>query len=346
MRPPTSAAPSDDDLAANERPSASSSGRQTPNDDRRDERPTRRRSGQRDEAISAPSSRPSRRRSSTSSAAVPAMLHDGGRERDPPGAEAVEGDVEHRVQGEVPERDDRRDPVRLQAEERAVQHQHRAVEDEPGAERGERARDDGRLVGGATAPRWKRDADDRLGEHGADDGAPGRAGTRSAAGRVDDRARGSRPCRRGRRAARATGRAPSRPRPRTSPAGACRRGTPSRSPSARASGRCSRDAKNVSMTALTLIRPRPSVTGQHQLEDAPAPPGRASRARAAAAPSRPRSHGIGRSTWITVRDQDRAGVDVELRARSPSACGTPITSPTMIARFQNTGESAGTVNWS
>ena len=68
-------------------------------------------------------------------------------------ADAVERRVEHGVEREVAERDERRDPVRLQAEERAVQHQHRAVEGEPEAERRERSRDDG-VCAGVNSPRW------------------------------------------------------------------------------------------------------------------------------------------------------------------------------------------------
>src|SRR5205814_10725415 len=59
--------------------------------------------------------------------------HRGG-ERDPPDAEAVEGEVEDRVQEQVAERDRSRDPVGLEAEERAIEHEHRPVEDEAGAE--------------------------------------------------------------------------------------------------------------------------------------------------------------------------------------------------------------------
>src|SRR5207237_9818437 len=63
-------------------------------------------------------------------------------ERDAPRPEAVEGEVEDRVQAEVAEGDPGRDPVRLQAEERAVQHQHEAVEDEARDERPHGAGDD------------------------------------------------------------------------------------------------------------------------------------------------------------------------------------------------------------
>ena len=91
-----------------------------------------------------------------------------GRERDPPHADAVEDQVEHGVQHEVRERDRGRHPVRLEAEESAVQHQHRAVEDEAGAERRERSRDDGRLSRRERTA-LKQQADDRLGEHRADD---------------------------------------------------------------------------------------------------------------------------------------------------------------------------------
>ena len=80
----------------------------------------------------------------------------------------VEGQVEQRVHEQVAERDDGRHPVRLQAEEGPVQEQHRAVEDEPGAEGGERRGHHRRLVRMPGAA-LEEDADDRLGEHGADD---------------------------------------------------------------------------------------------------------------------------------------------------------------------------------
>ena len=57
----------------------------------------------------------------------------------------------------------------MQAEERAVQHQHEAVEDEARAERRQGAGDDRRL-GRVPLTALVEDADDRLGEHRADDG--------------------------------------------------------------------------------------------------------------------------------------------------------------------------------
>ena len=61
-------------------------------------------------------------------------VHERRRERDAPGAEAVERRrrAPRSARGS-PSATAGRDPVRLQAEEGAVQHQHRAVEDEPGA---------------------------------------------------------------------------------------------------------------------------------------------------------------------------------------------------------------------
>ena len=80
----------------------------------------------------------------------------------------VEGKVEQRVQEQVRERDDRGEPVRLQAEERPVQQQHRSVEHQPRAECGQRARDD-RCLARVEVATLEEDADDRLGERGADD---------------------------------------------------------------------------------------------------------------------------------------------------------------------------------
>ena len=78
------------------------------------------------------------------------------RERDPPHAEVVEGEVEDRVQDEVPERDE----VGIQFDCRLKNARFSIsivpLKTRPGAERGERAGDDGRLAGRASAPRWKR----------------------------------------------------------------------------------------------------------------------------------------------------------------------------------------------
>ena len=69
---------------------------------RRRRRPPRRRVIlSRLKVIAAPPIRPSRRRMSTSSTRRRDDVRDGGRERDAPGAEAVEGEVEHGVQAEV-----------------------------------------------------------------------------------------------------------------------------------------------------------------------------------------------------------------------------------------------------
>ena len=72
-----------------------------------------------------------------------------------------------RVERESSERDRGGDPGRLEAEEGAVEHQHRAVECQPERERRQRSGDDGRLIGGELAPLVQK-PDDRLGEHGGD----------------------------------------------------------------------------------------------------------------------------------------------------------------------------------
>ena len=60
-----------------------------------------------------------------------------------------------------------------------------------------------------------------------------------------------------------------------------------------------RDAKKVSITALTLISPRPSVTGSISLNTR-ATAGSRQSSTSWSWPSRPRSQGIGRNTWISV----------------------------------------------
>ena len=146
------------------------------------------------------------------------MFDERRRERDPPHAERpVEDGVEHDVRDQRRDGDPRRPPGHLQAEERAVQHQHDAVEGEPERERGERLRDDVRLGRRRSA---------RAGRRAAPSAARarrmrprrGRAGTRSAA--APSRACGGRRARRARsRRARARGTRPSRRPPRTCPAG-------------------------------------------------------------------------------------------------------------------------------
>ena len=88
--------------------------------------------------------------SATSSATVPAMLHERGRERDPPGAEAVEGEVEERVQEQVSERD----AVGIQFDWRLKKARFSIsiapLKTRPRAERGEAGGDNRRLVRGST----------------------------------------------------------------------------------------------------------------------------------------------------------------------------------------------------
>ncbi len=94
-------------------------------------------------------------------------VRDRDRERDPPGAEPVEGDVERRVRGQRAERDGGRRPGRLESEKRPVQHQHRAVEGEAEREGGERPCDDSCLAGFELAALVE-ETDDRLGEDDRD----------------------------------------------------------------------------------------------------------------------------------------------------------------------------------
>ena len=63
-----------------------------------------------------------------------------------------------------------------------------------------------------------------------------------------------------------------------------------------------REAKNVSISALMLIRPRPSVTGTISLNVCLTTGSRqSSTIRSRSSPrSMPRSHGSGRKTWMNV----------------------------------------------
>ncbi len=89
-------------------------------------------------------------------------------ERQAPDADPEERCEEDDVEREVAERDERRDPVRLEPVERPVEQQHPPVEDEPDGERGERAGDHRRLVRGELAALVDQ-ARDRLCEHGRDE---------------------------------------------------------------------------------------------------------------------------------------------------------------------------------
>ena len=61
-----------------------------------------------------------------------------------------------------------------------------------------------------------------------------------------------------------------------------------------------REAKNVSISALTLIRPSPSVTGSISLKTRLTAGSRQSITTLQAAVPSPRSHGSGSSTWMNV----------------------------------------------
>ena len=64
-------------------------------------------------------------------------------------------------------------------------------------------------------------------------------------------------------------------------------------------GSITRDAKNMSMTAFTLISPSPSVTGTMFTKTRFTAGSRQSITRRSRS-SRPRSHGSGRNTWMNV----------------------------------------------
>jgi hypothetical protein len=61
----------------------------------------------------------------------------------------------------------------------------------------------------------------------------------------------------------------------------------------------SRDAKIVSMTALMLISPRPTVTGSSNTKNRRTAGSRQSMT-SLSRPSSPRSQGTGRNSWISV----------------------------------------------
>ena len=85
-------------------------------------------------------------------------------ERDPPDAEAVEDGIEEGVQPHRAERDARRNPVRLNRVEAAVEDRHPSVEDEADRKRLQALGDDDGVVG-RELPALVDEADDRLREN-------------------------------------------------------------------------------------------------------------------------------------------------------------------------------------
>ena len=162
-------------------------------------------------------------------------VHGCRRERDSPDAEAIEARVERRVETDGAQGDRRRDPVRLDRVEAAVEQQHPAVEDQPDRERLQAVGDDRRVARRELPPLVDEPARSGLRARSRR-GRRGRARRRSAEGRRPARDEARLP-RRGPRAAQGSGRGPSRRRRRRGPAGACTAGTPCRSPSARARDR-------------------------------------------------------------------------------------------------------------
>ena len=221
-------------------------------------------------ALARARSSPSRRRSSTSSATVPGDVHERGRERDPPGPEAVERPRRAAAfRPRLPSATAGRDPGRLQAEEGAVRASASSplkVEARPRRRRARR-RPPASGPGANVAPLVEQ-ADDRLGEHGRRARSRARAGTRSGAARCRPCAGSRRRSPRAAQRARATGRAPVATATENIPAGACRCGRPCRSRSARARGRSGATAKIESMTSVEVDQPEAERDRHHQHEDA------------------------------------------------------------------------------
>ncbi len=106
----------------------------------------------------------------------------------------------------------------------------------------------------------------------------------------------------------------------------------------------SRDAKIVPITVETLISPSVSVTGSirtRKRDGRVTPVEGDPQAAVEAAQPRQREQELDER-----RDDDRAGVDVELGVVAVEQTERSSTRPTMITRFHATGVSAGTANWS
>ena len=231
--------PSETTCAGNERPSAESSGRQIAPRDGRDDRRRDDDADRRRRDLAPPSSRPIRRRSTTSSAHVPAMLqiavasgipqtpsHSRARSRGRAFRNRLPSAIHVGTQFDC----------RLKNARFSISIA--PLKTSPALNAASAAATTGVWFGRELAA-LEEQAHDRLREHRAHDG--GRHEQERDLPQADARpCRGSRrmPCRaRRRRSATASGRARSRSRPRTSPAAACRRGTPSGSRSARGSDR-------------------------------------------------------------------------------------------------------------
>ena len=162
--PAASAVPTEMSWAQSARPSASSSPRQTPYETPASTAAaiTMRTVAS---AVRAKSIRPQPTAQKKQQQGRAGDVHERGRERDPPGSEAVERPVKRRVQRQVGDRDHGREPGRLQAEEGPVQHQHRAVEGQPEREGGQGGRNHRRLPRAELAALID-EPDDRLREHG------------------------------------------------------------------------------------------------------------------------------------------------------------------------------------
>ena len=222
---------------------------------------------------------------------------DRGRERDAPHADPVEHEVEQRVQEEVAERDRRRDPVRLQAEERPVEHQHAPLKTRPALNAASAPATTGVC---ARLPRaaLEEDADDRLGEQRADDGGRDEQERDLPQAAADGLAEGVHVA--ARRVARERREEHGRDRDREHPLREHvdeerlldRRRRQVRIDEARRE-------EHVD-DGVDVDQAEPERHRDHQLEDARRPRGRASRCTIRSRPSRPRSHGIGRNTWMNV----------------------------------------------
>ena len=110
------------------------------------------------------------------------------------------------------------------------------------------------------------------------------------------------------------------------------------------SGSTSRDANTMSTKMLMLISPSVSVTGSISTKNRLTVGSRQSKT-GRSLPSRPRSHGTGRRSCTAAATSVAIAYTISW-VDSLSTSGTKTRSPPMMTRFQATGASAGTVNWS
>ena len=255
--------------------------------------------------------------------------------------ELVERTVERRVQPEVAERDPGRDPWRLQAEEGAIQQQHEAVEREAERERSE-SRRGRRGLSRSEVSALVDDAHDRVSKHGGEDTCGYQqecdlsdAGRDHVAEAVQVGPRGEPRKRRKEHGCNRDREDPLREHVETERRVDCTRRV---EPVDQSRGEeCIDDGVEVDQSETDRDRDH---QGERLTNRWVAPVDDDVQPAVASAQPRNRQQKLKHR-----RDQDRERVDVQF-VLDPVRTRDPMSRPAMMATFQRTGLSAGTVKWS